>query len=432
MTIAELNRSLNFDGLSRDMHRLMTELYPICRSITGRGLRKTLDVIKRFVPLEVVSILSGTAAFDWTIPKEWNIEDAWIKDTQGRKVVDFADSNLHVVSYSRPIKEKLRLSDLKRRLFTMPEHPDWVPYRTTYYNEDWGFCLAHRQLQTMEEGFYEVSIDSSLEDGHLTYGELLIPGSNTEEVLISCHVCHPSLANDNLSGLALTVFLARLVGAIASRHYTYRFIWIPGTIGAIAWLYRNQTSLSSIRHGLVVSCVGDLGRFTYKKSRGGDAEIDRTVQRVLGRMFSDSTIVDFSPYGYDERQYCSPGFDLPVGSLTRTPYACYPEYHSSADNLDFVQPRYLAESLAVYFSVLEALESSSKYVSQCQKCEPQLGKRGLYGPFGKDEHLAMLWVLNLSDGSWSLDDISERSRIDPAIISAAADKLVQHGLLKVA
>ena len=321
----------------RDMHRLVTELYPICRSITGDGVRETLRRIGQHIPLSVHEVASGTPVFDWTVPKEWNIRDAYIKDASGKRVVDFKRSSLHVVNYSVPVRRTMSLEELKPHLFTLPEHPDWIPYRTSYYKESWGFCLSHRQLAELAAGEYEVCVDSSLVDGHLTYGECFLPGETSDEVLFSSHVCHPSLCNDNLSGVSLAFFLAKYLQSRPHR-YSYRFLFAPATIGAIAWLAKNERQTERIKHGLILTCVGDAGRMTYKKSRRGNAEVDRAVAHVL-KHGGEHEITEFSPWGYDERQFCSPGFNLPVGCLMRTPNGRFPEYHTSADNLEFVQPR---------------------------------------------------------------------------------------------
>jgi aminopeptidase-like protein len=316
----------------------------------------------------------------------------------------------------------------------LPDHPDWIPYRTSYYNENWGFCLSHNQFLELGDKEYEVCIDSSLEEGHLTYGEYYLKGECPDEVLISCHACHPSLCDDNLSGVALATFLAQYLRSLSLR-YSYRFLFIPGTIGSITWLCLNEALVSRIKHGLVVVCVGDRGKSTYKKSRRGDAEIDQAVIHVLKHSGQDYEIVDFFPYGYDERQYCSPGFNLAVGCLMRTPHGHYPEYHTSADNLDFVQPAYLGDSFAKYLAVLDVLENNKRYLNTNPKCEPQLGKRGLYGAIGgqadaKVGQLAMLWVLNLSDGCHTLLDIADRSGLRFDLIKSAADALAEHDLLR--
>jgi aminopeptidase-like protein len=382
----------------------------------------------------VHEVASGTNVFDWTIPKEWNIRDAYVKNTKGEKIIDFAKSNLHVVGYSVPVKKKLSLNELKEHLFTLPSNPDWVPYRTSYYKEIWGFCLSHKQFLGLEDQEYEVCIDSSLSEGYLSYGEYYLKGRISNEVLISCHTCHPSLCNDNLSGVALTTMLARYLTPLSLR-YSYRFLFIPGTIGSITWLSRNESLASRIKHGLVAACVGDSGELTYKKSRCADAEIDRAVCHVLKHSGQEYEVLDFSPYGYDERQYCSPAFNLSVGSLTRTPHGRFPQYHTSADNLDFVRPESLADSFSKYVSVLHVLEKNKTYLNQNPKCEPQLGKRGLYREMGgranaELEELALLWVLNLSDGNHSLLDISERARLAFDVIDRAADRLLEHGLIE--
>lgn len=424
---------LDFRALGQEMYQLIGDLYPICRSITGDGLRQSLKILQQHVPLELNEVPSGTNVFDWTIPKEWNIRDAYVKNSRGEKVIDFKESNLHVLNYSIPVRCKLSLAELKEHVYTLPDKPDWIPYRTSYYQENWGFCASYRKLAALDEGEYEVMIDSTLEPGSLTYGEYYVPGDSEEEVLISTHCCHPSLCNDNLSGMALSAYLAKILTPRKLR-YSYRFLFIPGTIGSIAWLSLNESRTSLIRHGLVVACVGDPGKMTYKKSRRANAEIDRAVIHVLERSSQEYEVVDFYPYGYDERQYCSPGFNLAVGSLTRTPHERYPEYHTSADNLDLVQPEYLQDSLKKYLDVIGILENDKKYLNTNPKCEPQLGKRGLYSVFGgrKDANqfeLAMLWVLNMSDGMHSLLDIAEMANLSFPSIEEAAQALIKHNLL---
>lgn len=422
----------NVSELGGELHRFAADLYPICRSITGNGIRQTLTMIQNRIPLQIFEVPTGTPVFDWRVPKEWNIRDAYIKAPDGKRVVDFQQCNLHVMNYSTPVHATLPLNEIRPHLSTIPEQPDWIPYRTSYYKEDWGFCLSHNQMLQLDDGDYEVCIDSTLEEGHLTYGECYFAGRSSDEVLISCHACHPSLANDNLSGLAVTTFLARHLSGRDLR-YSYRFLFIPGTIGAITWLAQNRKSVGNIRHGLVLSGIGDVGGFHYKKSRRGNAEIDRAVACVLRDCGESSEILDFSPYGYDERQYCSPGFNLPVGCLMRSVWGTFPEYHTSADNLDFIQPASLAGSLHACVGIVDVLENNRRYDNQNPYCEPQLGKRNLYRSTGGDsigtEINARLWVLSLSDGDHSLLDIAERSKIPFFTISEAARLLCDAGLL---
>jgi len=421
--------------LGQEMHQFAAELYPICRSITGNGIRQTLARIQERIPLQVSEVPTGTQVFDWTVPKEWNIRDAYVKDPSGKRVVDFQESNLHVLNYSTPVHAIVPLSDLKPHLFTLPEHPDWVPYRTSYYKEDWGFCLSHNQMLALEDGDYEVCIDSTREAGHLTYGECYLGGRSSDEILISCHACHPSLANDNISGLTVATFLAQELSERDLR-YSYRFLFIPGTIGAITWLAGNHEIAERIRHGLVLTGIGDAGAFHYKKSRRGNAEIDQAAAHVLRHYSKSAEILEFSPYGYDERQYCSPGFNLPVGCLMRSVWGTFPEYHTSADNLDFIHAAQLAESLRVCATVVDVLEDNRRYRNLSPFCEPQLGKHGLYRSTGGDsigaEINARLWVLNFSDGEHSLLDIAERSGIPFLLIRDAANLLSEKGLLCVA
>lgn len=437
MTSAPTFPTTNLDPASPELgnrlHAFVSELYPICSSITGNGLREILRRIGQRIPLQIHEVPTGTQVFDWNVPREWNIRDAWVRNSRGEKVIDFKNSNLHVVNYSVPVKTKLSLSELKQHLFALPDRPDWIPYRTSYYRETWGFCVAQRQLDSLPEDEYEVVIDSSLENGSLTYAEHVLPGKSNEEILISCHACHPSLCNDNLSGLAVATFLAQVLAGM-ERRFTYRFLFIPGTIGSITWLSRNEDTVPRIKHGLVLACVGDRGSFSYKKSRRGNAEIDRAVLHVLATSGNSFNVRDFSPYGYDERQYCSPGFNLAVGCFNRTQHGKFPEYHTSADNLSFVDPEALAGTLRLCLEVFRVLENNLAYVNQNPKCEPQLGRRGLYRlmgglPDAGARELAMLWVLNLSDGDHTLLDIAERSTLKFDAILQASKDLAAAGLL---
>lgn len=423
----------DLEALGAEMHGLIAELLPILRSITGDGVRKTLAIASRYAPLTVQEVPTGTPAFDWTVPKEWNLREAWIKGPDGRKVVDLADSTLHVLSYSTPVHTRLARAALDAHLFSLPEQPELIPYRTSYYRETWGFCLPHRQREALPEGEYEVLIEGSLAPGSLTYGELFLPGASRGEVLLSCHICHPSLANDNLSGLAVALFAAREL-ARRERRFSYRFAFVPGTIGSIVWLSRNHEAVARVRHGLVLANLGDAGPFTYKRSRRGAAEIDRLAARLLAERGLGERVRPFVPFGYDERQYCSPGFNLPVGLLSRTPWGEYPAYHTSADDLELVRPASLAGSLAFLLELLEALEANRRFENLNPFCEPQLGRRGLYAAIGgagaRERELALLWVLNQSDGTASLLDIAERSGLPFARLAEAAAALEEAELLR--
>ena len=424
------DKNLTADG--EELFHFAAQLYPICRSITGNGLRETLRFIKQHIPIEILEVPSGTVVFDWTIPKEWNIRDAYIKDSSGKRIVEFSRSNLHVLNYSMPVHKIMPLGELRPHLFTIPEHPDWIPYRTSYYSERWGFCLTHNQLLQLADTDYEVCIDTALHDGYLTYGEYCLRGESEEEILISTHACHPSLANDNLSGLAVATYLAQFLAG-KNLHYSYRFLFVPGTIGAITWLARNRDKAGRICHGLVLTGIGDRSGFHYKKSRRGNAEIDRAAAHVLRHCGEPSEVLEFSPYGYDERQYCSPGFNLPVGCLMRSVWGTFPEYHTSADNLDFIDPGQLARSLRVCVEIFDVLEDNRVYVNQNPCCEPQLGKRNLYRSTGGEsvdsQINARLWVLNSSDGEHSLLDIADRSGLSFSIIRDAAELLCENHLL---
>lgn len=419
-----------------ELHALAARLFPIARSITGDGVRETLATLGEWVPLERVEVPSGTPVLDWTIPKEWRLRGAHLVAPDGERIADAAAHNLHLLNYSAPYSGRLSRAELDPHLFSLPDRPDWIPYRTSYYKETWGFCLPHRVREALPDGEYEVVVDTELFDGALSYGEVALAGELDEEVLLSTHVCHPSLANDNLSGLVVMAALARELAARSRRRLSYRFLFVPGTIGAIAWLARNEERTGRIAHGLVAAGLGDGGPFHYKRSRRGDAPIDRAVPLALAGIGESAVVEDFVPFGYDERQFNSPGFALDVGSLTRTPWGRYPEYHTSADDLDFIRPEHLERSLDAYRAVLDLLEGNETYRNLNPKGEPMLGRRGLYrsiggGDGGRERELAILWVLNLSDGDHDLLAIAERSKLPFAHLREAADRLLEARLLKL-
>lgn len=417
------------------MRAWMTQAYPICRSITGDGVRRTLDLVADALPGEVglqrSAVPSGTEVFDWTVGDEWNVREAWVRGPDGRKIADLAAHTLHVVGYSTPVRTVLPLDDLRPHLHSLPDHPDWIPYRTSYYHRDWGFCLRHRDLEALVPGDYEVVVDSTLEPGELVYGEVVLPGRTDEEVIVSSHVCHPSLANDNLSGVAVATELIREVAGWSGRRHTYRFIFAPGTIGSLTWLSRNADRLPRIRHGLVVTGLGGGGPLVYKQSRHGGRPVDAAAAHVVEARGGE--VRPYAPWGYDERQFNAVGFDLPVGRLTRTPHGEYPEYHTSADDLDFVGDAELDDALGALVEVLQVLERDRAYRNLSPYGEPQLGKRGLYpttgGKAAGDEVMAMLWALGLSDGDTTLLQVAQRAGLRFADVHRAATELAGAGLL---
>ena len=438
-----------------EIFELIKNLYPICRSITGNGVRETLKILQQKIPLDINEIPTNTQCFDWEIPKEWNIKDAFIIDPNGKKIVDFKKSNLHVVSYSIPINKKIQLSELKKHLHYLSEKPDDIPYRTSYYNEYWGFCITYNQFKNLQDGEYEVCIDSSLKDGHLTYGEYYIPGKVKDEILFSCYVCHPSLCNDNLSGVGLVTMLGKILSKI-STYFSYRFLFVPETIGAIAWLSQNEDGIHNIKHGFIATCCGDRGTSTYKKTREGDNIIDNIVEQVLKDSGESYEILDFWPSGSDERQFSSPGFNLPIGSLMRTLYDTFDEYHTSKDNMEFIDVNSLANSLSKYLEIIYQLENNTfneksnsktlkisvendpEFINQNMKCEPHLGKRDLYHKLGAltnqnrfEMKSSIQWLINFSDGYNSLSDISKKSGMSLSILRVAAQVLLNANLLKV-
>jgi len=453
MTADISNLQKSSEEIKEEMFSLMQELFPICRSITGNGVRKTLEIIKKDISLLKFEIPTGTEVFDWTIPKEWNIVDAYVSDLTGKRIIDFQKSNLHVVSYSIPIKKQISLNELKEHIFSNPEKPDYIPYVTSYYNETWGFCLEHNELIKMKDEKYNVCIESKLENGSLTYGEFFIKGESEDEILISTYTCHPSMCNDNLSGIVVATALAKYLKNLKLK-YSIRFLFIPETIGAISWLSRNQNKIKNVKHGLVLTCLGDSGHFIYKKSRIGNAEIDKTVEKILKKLKKKFEIVEFFPWGSDERQFCSPGFNLPVGSLMRSMYDKFPEYHTSGDNLDFVNKNALKESFEAYFLIILELEKKigikniysseeviksdkeSYFLRMNPKCEPRLGKYDIYENFGgqyekrkKELKNAIFWILNYSDGFHSLEDIARKSKLDLDIINKTASLLESKKLI---
>jgi aminopeptidase-like protein len=412
---------------------LMRRLFPLCRSLTGEGVRRTFDLLDEKIPLTRTDIPSGTRVFDWIVPDEWNIRDAYIADSDGRRVVDFRRSTLHVVSYSEPVRTRLPLEVLRERLHTLPEQPDVIPYRTSYYERTWGFCLSHRQLLELAPGDYEVVIDSTLEPGHLSYAEAVVEGEGEREVLISTYVCHPSLANDNLSGIAVATLLAQRLLGRRLRH-TYRFLFAPGTIGPLAWLHQNRERLDRVKHGLTLSCIGDGGNMTYKQSRRGDAEVDHAMETVLRDAGARHRVLAWEPWGGDERQFCSPGFDLPVGTLMRTPHGEFDGYHTSADGLERIRPESLTEAVDLLLDLVDVLESNRRCRNLSPYGEPQLGRRGLYRSAGgavatPHDERALLWVLNQSDGAHTLIEIARKSGLPYRVIRRAAERLELAGLL---
>ena len=412
---------------------LMEALYPICRSITGDGVRRTLDLLEGMIPLQRTEVASGTAVFDWEVPPEWNIREAYIVGPDGRRVVDFRDHSLHVLNYSVPVDCTLSLEELEPHLHSLPDQPDWIPYRTSYYDLRWGFCLRHRDRAALKPGNYRVVIDADLQPGHLTYAECLVRGQTDEEVIVYTHLCHPSLANDNLTGLAAAAALGReLLNEKPS--LSWRFVFGPGTIGSLSWLAMNEEHLARVRAGFTIGLLGDAGPLTYKRSRRGGRLPDRVAEYVLPRIAEDARLFDFEPYGYDERQFCSPGFDLPFGRLTRSRNGEYPEYHTSADNLAFIRPDRLAGSIAALARMFAIVDANRTFLNLSPKGEPRLGKRGLYGAMGgmspAEFQYALLWVLSLSDGDHDLLAIAERSGLAFETLEMAAGQLEGVGLLR--
>jgi aminopeptidase-like protein len=421
-------------AMGAQIHGLVRELYPILRSITGEGLRTTVGRLSQIVPLEITEVPTGTAVFDWTVPEEWTISEAYLEHESGRRYADMRDSSLHVMGYSTPMDTTMSLAQLKPHLHSVPELPDQIPFRTSFFARSWGFCLRDRELQTLPDGEYRVVIRSNLVKGSLTLAECVHRGATDEEVLVFAHDCHPSLANDNLSAVSVAVHLAAFIATQKTR-YTYRFVFAPTTIGAITWMATHEAVLGRIRHGLVLALLGFGGPLHYKKSRAGTLPIDTAACHVLRTEFNGAQFVDFCPWGHDERQFCSPGINLPVGSLTRSPAGDFPGSHTSADTPSLLSSEALGEAWWACLRIMEALEANACYVNLRPKGEPELGRRGLYRLTGgyytnvADRQMAFLWLLNQSDGATSLVDIAVKSGLPVALLDRAAVELVEAGLL---
>ncbi len=423
---------------AKRLERYFDQLWPICRSITGPGFRESLDILAELMPICRLRFPSGSQAFDWTVPQEWFPREAYFVGPDGVRRADFKVNNLHLLGYSAPFEGRIPLAELRSHLYSAPERPKAIPYFTSYYVERWGFCLPHDELASLPDGMYDVRIDTELKDGHLDVGEAVLPGETRQEILFSTYLCHPSLANNELSGPLVMAFLYERLAAMERRRYTYRFVIAPETIGAICYLSeRGEHLRATLAAGYVMTCVGDRGAFTYRTSKGGQTLADRAAKLVL-RDHGPHEIIPFDPYeGSDEKQYCSPGFDLPVGSLMRTRNYRYPEYHTSDDNKDFISFDALADSVAMYERIVSALEANHTWVNTVRFGEPQLGKRGLYSTLGAQRDLkqwdrAMMWMLNLADGTHDLFSIAEQSAMPLDVLAVVAAELAKAGLLKTA
>ena len=421
-------------NVGSQMYEFCRDLFPICRSLTGDGVRQTLQVLKQHLPeLNICSVPSGTECFDWTVPPEWNIRDAYILDPDGIKIVDFKQSNLHVVGYSTPVDQFVELEELESHLYSLPDQPTAIPYITSYYKERWGFCLSHEQRQSLKPGRYRVVIDSVLAEGELNYGELVLPGETDEEIFLSTYICHPSLANNELSGPAVATFLAKWLTDLPNRQHTYRIVFIPETIGSIVYLSQHLEELKkNVVAGFVLSCVGDDRNYSYLASRFGNTLADDVANHVLKHLHPEYKSYSFLDRGSDERQYCSPGVDLPMCSIMRTKYGCYPEYHTSLDNLDLISPAGLQGAYEVYQKCFECLEHNETLkISVC--CEPQLGKRGLYPTTSSVDTKSivadMMNLLAYCDGTMTLLEVSEVIQVKMWDMLPIVERMKEEGLL---
>lgn len=418
------------------MYDLARRLFPICRSITGSGFRNSLNIIRERIPeISVVEVPSGTIVFDWTVPKEWNIYGGYIESLSGEKIIDIANNNLHVLGYSIPIDAIISRHELFDHLYTMPDQPDWIPYVTSYYKERWGFCMSENEKLRLKDESYHVVIDSKLDNGYLTYGELVIPGESDEEIMITTYLCHPSMANNELSGPVVWSEVIKYVQSLNNRRYTYRFLINPETIGSITYLSKHLKHLQSkVKAGFVLSCVGDERTYSYVESRMADTLADRVTLNVLKYHYPNYKSYSFLSRGSDERQYCSPKVNLPFVGICRSKYMEYPEYHTSADDMSLISPQGLSGSLELMIKIINALEYNYKYEVQCY-CEPQLGKRGLYPTVSRkgvyDEVIALKDFLAYADGNMDLIEISDKINQPIEALIPIVKKLLSANLIKI-
>jgi len=421
--------------LGYKIYGLCKELFPINRSLTGDGVRETLNIIKREIPsLKLYEVPSGTQCFDWSIPQEWNVKEAYIIDPNGNKICDFSTNNLHLMGYSIPVNTSMNLDELNNHLYSLPDFPEAIPYITSYYKKKWGFCISHTERQRLEDGTYKVFIDSKLEDGYLTYGELIIPGKTTEEIFFSTYICHPSMANNELSGPAVVTYLAKYIKGLKERRYTYRIIFIPETIGSIMYLSKHiDVMKKNIVAGYNVTCVGDNNAYSYLPSKYGNTLSDKAALHVLKHMTGNFKSYSFLDRGSDERQYCSPNINLPICSVMRTKYGEYDEYHTSLDNLDYISEEGLNGAYEIYIKIIETLEKNYTYISNTL-CEPQLGKRGLYPTTStKDTHNVVKNMLNFlvyCDGDMDLLSIADKINVPIWDLYETIEKLNEKDLIR--
>ncbi len=427
-------------ALAQEFDTYLQRLFPICRSLTGEGNRETLSVLSEIVPISRHEVPSGTEVYDWVVPDEWSIRDAWIAAPDGRHVVDFQRSNLHVMSYSEPVRLSLTWQQVKPHLHIHPELPAAIPYRTSYYRRDWGFCLTHAQYAELErlQGPFEVVIDSELKPGSLTYGECLLPGRSTYEILLSCYICHPSMANDSLSGVLLTAFLARYLASLKDRHWSYRIAFVPETLGAIAYCAANAAPMKQIDMGLVITTAGGPGKMGYKQSWDAGHSINRLIETVFQNAGQEFITYPFDIHGSDERQYSSQGFRINCATICKDRYYEYAQYHSSLDDLDFVTGTQIAQTFELYCRLIDKLEVRRIYRNRIPYGEVMLSRHDLYPTSGgaqrpelggRSDLDLILWLLFLCDGRKALDDIALDLGVAVSELDPLVDRLVQKGVL---
>ena len=434
------NDSLNiaqYDKNKLKIYKLKEQLFPICRSITGNGLRESLKIISKEIPLNILEIPTGTKAFDWEVPKEWNIKDAYVKDLKGNKIIDFKKSNLHILGYSTPFQGIISHEELMEHIYTLPEIPEAIPYLTSYYKERWGFCLEHQRLKELNQDKYEIFIDSELKNGSMSIGEGFIKGKIDKEVLLSTYLCHPSMGNNELSGpIVQTLLYNWLLERKDKLKYSYRFLYLPETIGSITYLSLFGENLKkNVVAGYVINCIGDRGKFTYKKSRQGNSLADKAALNILNNLNEDFNLYEWFPAGSDERQYCSLGFNLPIGSLMRSMYGTYKEYHTSLDNLDFIPLEELYKSFEIYKKILMNIEINEKLEAVHKNCEPKLDKRGLYPTLGSQKETTdsikkRMYLWAFSDGYNEVIEIANKLKCNAYEMENEKDELIDKKLIR--
>lgn len=431
----DVNKFVN----SKKITKLINKLYPICRSITGKGFIDSLKILKENMEIKITKFKTGTKVLDWTIPKEWNIKDAYIIAPDGKKIVDFKKHNLHVMNYSIPINKKISLEELKKKLFTLPNQPNAIPYVASYYKRDWGFCIEYNKFKKLKKGLYRVVIDSSLKNGNLVYSDSVIPGKSKKQILLSTYLCHPQMANHELGGPIVLSLLYKILKKTGPHKYSYRFLVCPENIGSAAFLHKNKNNLKNIIAGYVINCVGRGNEITYKKSRVSNSLSDQAALNIIKNFGKKYIIEDFYPWGSDEKQFCSPGFNLPIGLIMRKRFDKFKEYHTSLDNKNFISTKILIETINIYYQVLKTIENNFTPLAKIQYGTPQLSKSKI--PLYRSKmnwHIkkmenrtkVMLEILSFADGKINMIELANKRNFKLIEHIGIIEKLIKAGYVK--